>query len=224
MPQPIIEINHVTKHYDDGLVRALNDVSLSISAGTISAVMGPSGCGKTTLLNIIGTIDYPTSGTIRFAGKPLAAHKPLHAFRRRWIGFAFQFHHLIPTLTLQENLELPLYADGTLSRKQRQEKAYAILAETGLEHCASKRANQVSGGERQRAAIARALLQDPRIILADEPTGSVDSRNAALVLDVILDRARAKGMTVLMATHNRSVADRAESVICMSDGKIVECA
>jgi len=218
----LIYAENIVKHYDNGLVKALDGLSLSIERATVTAITGPSGCGKSTLLHLIGGLDIPTSGRILFNGKPLNQIKPLSLYRNQHIGFVFQFHHLLPTLSLLENVELPLLADKAYSRTQRKVKAARLLEEVGLGHRANFLVTEVSGGERQRATLARALVNDPTLILADEPTGSVDSVNAAIVVEALISRVKNFGVTVLITTHNEQVANQTDKVISMRDGLIVE--
>jgi len=216
----LVELKRVSKHYDDGLVTALDDVSLSIPEGVICALVGPSGCGKTSLLNIVGSLDLPTTGIALFDGRPVPAGRAAENFRNRELGFVFQFHNLLPTLTLAENVELPLQARRDVSRRDRRQRAYQILDDLGLSHRADHRANKVSGGERQRAAIARALVTRPRLVLADEPTGNIDSRTAAHVMSVLVREAEEHGATCLIATHNDEIASSADRIITLRDGGV----
>ena len=219
---PLIRADHIVKHYDNGLVKAVDGVSFTLEKGTVCAIMGPSGCGKSTLLNLIGGLDKPTSGELWFNGQNLSELSPLNEYRNRHIGFVFQFHHLLPTMSLLENVELPMLTHKNLSHKQRNKKAMQLLEEVGLGHRASFLATEVSGGERQRAALARALANNPTLILADEPTGSVDTVNAAIVLDALTSRVQKNGTTVLITTHNDQVAAQADRIIRMKDGLIIE--
>lgn len=216
----IIVLADVVKHYDGGLVKALNGVSFSVQEGQILGIMGPSGCGKSTLLNLIGSLDLPTSGEILIDGRSISDHRPFSAYRAKTVGFVFQFHHLVPSLTLRENVELPLYS-LSMPRRERLARAEELLREVGLADRMHFRSTHVSGGERQRAAIARAIVNDPRIILADEPTGSIDSETGAQVLDLLGRICRERNTTLLLATHDREVAARAGRIIRIRNG-IVE--
>ncbi len=215
----MIFVNNLTKDYDDGLVRALRGVSLEIAKGEIVSIMGPSGCGKSTLLNLIGTLDAPTEGEIRIDGKPLADYKPFDSFRAKTIGFIFQFHHLVPNLTLLENVELPMYS-FPIPKSARREKAIHLLEEMGLEDRIHFLPTRVSGGERQRAAIARAIINDPPIILADEPTGSVDTFIGNRIMDFLIDLCEQKKVTLIIATHNHEVAARTKRIIRIRSGQV----
>lgn len=219
MSEIALSVRDLTKHYEGGLVKALNGVSLTVREGGMISIMGPSGCGKSTLLNLVGALDVPTSGSIEVFGRDLALHAPWSAFRAKTVGFVFQLSHLIPTITLLENVELPLYSLN-VSRVERRERAVALLASVGLAGRMGFLPPRVSGGERQRAAIARALVNNPRIILADEPTGSVDSRTGAMILDFLVGHCREKPVTMLIATHNPDVAARTDSVLFMEDGRL----
>ncbi len=218
---PLIRVDNLTKVYDNGLVKALNGVSFSVAQGALISIMGPSGCGKSTLLNMIGALDHPTTGTILIDGQPIGRRKPLNVYRNNFIGFVFQLHHLLPTLTLQENVELPLYARPGMGRQERRRRAKQMLAEMSLDHRAEYLPGNVSGGERQRTAVARALVTRPKIILADEPTGSLDSRSADQTMESIVSRCRQFGITVLVVTHNPEIAARTEKTIQMRDGILI---
>jgi putative ABC transport system ATP-binding protein len=213
----MIRVSRVKKHYENGLVRALNGVSFEIGEGEIVSLMGPSGCGKSTLLRLVGTLDFPSEGTVHIAGRDIRDQKPLHRFRREYIGFVFQFHHLIPSLSLLENVEIPLLPTS-VSRRVRRERAARLLEEMGLAERMTFFPNKISGGERQRAAIARAMVNDPRIILADEPTGNIDTLTGERILDFLLGTCREKRITMLMATHNHEVAARTDRGIGMRNG------
>lgn len=216
----MIQLENIFKEFEGGLVKALNGVSLQIPRGEVCAIMGPSGCGKSTLLNLIGALDLPSSGTIIIDKKPLQSHRPLCHYRNRRIGFIFQLHNLIPNLTLVENVEIPLHATKEISTAERRKRALAFLAEMGLSQRAFFLPTQVSGGERQRTAVARAMINNPDLLLADEPTGSVDSQTADFIIDSMLRRCRQQQMTALIVTHDREIAERADRLLKMRDGRI----
>ena len=215
----MISVENLKKDYDDGLVQALRGVSLEIAKGEIVSVMGPSGCGKSTLLNLIGALDLPTAGEIRVDGRPLTNYRPFDSFRAKTIGFIFQFHHLIPNLTLLENVELPQYS-LSIPKRTRRERAVHLLEEMGLQDRMHFLPTHVSGGERQRAAIARAIINDPAIILADEPTGSVDSFIGNQIIDLLLDLCEEKRITMIVATHNHELASRTGRIIRLRNGQV----
>lgn len=217
----LIEVKDLHKVYDDGLIESLNGITLILEAGKIYALMGPSGCGKSTLLNLIGTLDSPTSGEILYDGKHLDEVGSLSAFRRDFIGFVFQFHHLIPVLTLRENVESALLSNYNVSAVERRERAMTLLDEMGILHRAESYASKISGGERQRGAIARALINNPKVLLADEPTGNIDSKTTKLILKKLRDHVEKTSGTILIATHDQSVADIADVLIRMEDGRII---
>jgi len=215
----MISVRDVRKVYDYGLVKALNGVSFEIEEGEAVSIMGPSGCGKSTLLNLIGTLDMPTEGQIWIAGKNIADYGPTDPFRAKNLGFIFQFHHLIPNLSLLENVELPMFS-LPIPNRLRRNKAIALLKEMGLEDRMNFVPTRVSGGERQRAAIARAMINDPQIILADEPTGSVDTVIGNKILDFLVGLCDKKKITMVIATHNHEVAARTKRIIRMRNGLI----
>jgi len=214
-----VSVRDLHKHFDNGLVRALNGIALDIGEGDFVSIMGPSGCGKSTLLTLIGALDLQTKGEILIFGKNLADHKPWDVFRARTIGFVFQSNYLIPSITLLENVELPMYS-LRVPKRQMREKAEKLLVSVGLRDRMHFVPPRVSGGERQRAAVARALVNGPRVILADEPTGSVDTKTGGLILDFLTDYCRQRNVTMLMATHNNEISARASSVVYMEDGMI----
>ncbi|MFN2628864.1 MAG: ABC transporter ATP-binding protein [Gaiellaceae bacterium] len=200
-------------------MRALVDVSLAVAPGELVALTGPSGCGKSTLLNLIGTLDRPDAGSIVVDGQPLGRLSDAARYRARTIGFVFQFHNLIPTLTAAENVQVALLG-GSRPRRDREARATELLVEVGLAGRALARPTVLSGGERQRVAIARALANAPRLLLADEPTGALDWETAAQVL-ALLQRLRARhGMTILLVTNDGRVAERTDRVLRLRDGVI----
>jgi ABC-type lipoprotein export system ATPase subunit len=223
MPDPLIRVEHLTKIYGSGetAVRALDDISFTVKAGELLSVMGPSGCGKSTLLNMLGALDQPTEGEARVAGENLAHLKDVDNFRARTVGFVFQLHNLLPTLTALENVEVPMYGQP-VSAKDRRARARHLLDLVGMAERAKHLPSQLSGGQRQRIAVARALANDPALILADEPTGSLDSESGEEVLDLLHDLNRTQGATIIIVTHDRRVAQTTERILLMKDGRIVD--
>jgi putative ABC transport system ATP-binding protein len=214
-----IEVERVSKTFA-GRIRALRDVSLRVAPGEVVALTGPSGCGKSTLLNVIAAIERPDSGRVLVDGVSVTELENPSSYRRDTVGFVFQLHHLLPMLTARANVELPLIA-AHVPRAERRRRALELLAEVGLRERAEERPATLSGGERQRVAVARALANEPRLLLADEPTGSLDTESGNLVL-ALLDRARERrGMTLVIASHDRVLGDRADRVVRMVDGAIV---
>jgi putative ABC transport system ATP-binding protein len=222
MPE-LIALTDVEKHYDMGQekVRALDRVSLSIDSGEYLAVMGPSGSGKSTLMNIVGCLDSPTSGSYRLNGREIARmdDDELAEIRNREIGFIFQTFNLLPRADALQNVELPLVYSG-LSRRERRERAVEALRTVGLADRIHHRPNELSGGQRQRVAIARALVNGPSIVLADEPTGNLDSRTGSEIM-AVLARIQGRGNTIILVTHEESLAARAARVVKLRDGGIV---
>ena len=210
----------VLKQYDDGAVTALNRVNLYIEKGSFVSIIGPSGSGKSTLLNMLGALDTPDSGQVIVNGVDLASQKDLSDFRRHEIGFVFQLHNLIPNLTVQENVEIPLM-DAKLSQKEKHKRALLFIEAVGLLDKRKQKPNKLSGGERQRVAIARALVNLPSIILADEPTGALDTRTGAKVLDVLRFVHESINATLIIVTHDRDVARLADRTIEIRDGQII---
>jgi putative ABC transport system ATP-binding protein len=221
---PAIEVSRLGKTFDHGgrPVVALRNLDLSIGAGSCTAVMGSSGCGKSTLLNIIGGIDVPTTGSVRVHGRDREARSEteLALLRRREVGLIFQFFNLMPTMSVQENVALPALLDGRPAELVM-ERAAQLLSEVGLSHRLDHMPHELSGGEMQRTALARALINEPSIILADEPTGNLDSFNAEHVLEVLLEVVRRNGRTLLVATHSDELAARVDRVVRMKDGQIL---
>ncbi len=219
----MINIEHLTKIFftEEVQTKALNDISLHIDCGEFVAIMGPSGCGKSTLLNVLGTLDSPTSGTYTFDGRRLdvMTESQLSAFRKGRIGFIFQNFNLIDELTVYENVELPLiYMD--VKQSLRKEKVDRILAKVNLSHRKNHYPQQLSGGQQQRVAVARAAVADCRLLLADEPTGNLDSRNGLEVMELLRDMNRA-GTTVVIVTHSQRDAGFADRIIRLFDGKVI---
>jgi putative ABC transport system ATP-binding protein len=218
--EPAIRAVDLRKEYDGGRVRALDSVSLEIADGETVAITGPSGSGKTTLLNLAGALDVPTSGEIRVRGLRIEAGADLDRLRAREIGFIFQLHNLIPTLTAEENVEIPMMALGT-PRRERRRRVAELLGRVGLEARSDFAVPKLSGGERQRVAIARALANRPRLILGDEPTGSLDSRTGAEAMELLLQLRMEDGLTIVVVTHNSEVAGRMDRVLELRDGRLV---
>jgi len=221
----IVKLDHVQKSYRLGktTVNALRGVSLSLREREFVVVMGRSGSGKTTLLNIIGTLDRASSGQVLLEGKDIGIMKDgeLTKLRRHKIGFVFQFHNLIPVLTALENVQLPLLTSG-VNTKQAEERAKALLDRVGLSDRLNHLPDEISGGEQQRVAIARALANHPRILLADEPTGDLDTKTGTEVVQLMYDMAKQENATVMVVTHDPVVAKRAERVFEMRDGILSE--
>ncbi|WP_020468171.1 ABC transporter ATP-binding protein [Zavarzinella formosa] len=216
----LLYADQLHKQYPDGQVRALGGVSLGIKEAEYTAITGPSGCGKSTLLNVIGALDRPDKGEVFFRGAPLGNQRDLDRFRARQIGFVFQSFFLLPTLTSLENVQIPMF-EGALGSRERTRKAEELLGLVGMSHRAGHRPGQLSVGERQRIALARSLANDPVLLLADEPTGNLDSHNATLVLDLLTNLRRDRRLSLLIVTHSPDVAARADRVIRMRDGQIV---
>jgi putative ABC transport system ATP-binding protein len=219
----MIQLIDVTKTYRTSEVEtlALRDMSLNVRQGEFVAIMGPSGCGKSTLLNILGLLDKPTSGRFLFLGHdiPRASERELTLLRRAHIGFVFQSFNLIDDLTVEENVEVALIYRG-VSRSARRGRIAAALEQVGLPHRARHLPQQLSGGQQQRVAVARALVASPKLILADEPTGNLDTVNGDAVLGMLTDAAH-QGATVVMVTHSRAQASRAERTVSLLDGQVV---
>ncbi len=224
LDKPFLSARDIRKQFriGSGTVEVLRGVSFDVSAGKWVALLGASGSGKTTLLDIIGTISRPDSGVLLLDGSDPAffsAHK-LISFRRRNIGFVFQAYHMLPELTILENVMLPALLDG-LPFRQTRNRAEHLLEKVGLAHRIRHRANELSGGEQQRAAIARSMMNSPRLLLADEPTGNLDSVTGGGILELFQHLREESETTIIMVTHDKSVACLADSVIELRDGRIV---
>lgn len=218
---PTVELRSVSKHYrsEGAGVAALDDVALSFSAGEFTALVGRSGCGKTTLLNLCGAMDFPTSGRVLIDGEDTLSlgDSGLTRLRRSKIGFVFQFFQLLPTLTVAENVELPLLLSGGERPRQR---ALEVLEWVNMDAYAARLPHQLSGGQMQRAAIARALVHGPKLLLADEPIGNLDTTTGNVVLELLQRAARERGAAVIMATHSMESAAWCGRVIRLRDGKV----
>ena len=220
-PDPVVALTDVTKTYEGGAtVEALSDVSLTLESGSYTAVMGPSGSGKSTLLNLVGGLDTPTSGAVRLDGEDLAALSDAERaqVRGRTVGFVFQTFNLMPRLTAVENVALPLIFQGW-DRAERRERAEQLLAQVDLGDRLDHQPTELSGGQRQRVAIARALAADPALLLADEPTGNVDTETGARIMDRF-ERLHDAGNTILLVTHERHIAEHANRIVHVRDGEI----
>ncbi len=221
----IAETRGLTKIYGAGETRvvALDHVDLAIEPGEFVAVMGPSGCGKSTLLNLMGGLDTPTEGSVVLDGRDIAAMSDdeLTSVRRKRIGFVFQFFNLIPVLTAAENASLPLVLDG-VPPKEALGRAEEMLAKVGLTHRSGSRPDQLSGGQQQRVAVARALITDPALVLADEPTGNLDSRSSEEIAGLLRQVSGEWGRAILMVTHDPRIAAHADRIVFMRDGRIVD--
>ena len=218
--KPIVETFDLTRVYGNGEeVRALDGVTLAILEGEIVSIMGPSGSGKSTLLHLIGALDTPTDGQILINGQDLAEVKKLDRFRNETVGFVFQLHNLIPTLTALENVEVPLY-ERKLSAKKRKQKARDMLDLVGLGDRARHLPSQLSGGQRQRVAVARALVTDPAIVLADEPTGELDAETSAEIIRMMHRLNHDLGTTFIIVTHDPAVARQTDRIIELASGKV----
>ena len=215
-----IQVENAVKTFDEGRILALRGATLRVAHAEFVALMGPSGCGKSTLLHIIAALDQPDEGAVIVAGKDLVRGNNLSRFRAQDIGLVFQMHNLLPSLSAEENVQVPMFEAG-LNGRERRERARKLLDQVGLSGRYTNRPTELSGGERQRVAIARALANDPPILLADEPTGNLDSKAGAQILE-LLERLRAeRQLTILMVTHDESVAARADRIVRMLDGRVV---
>jgi ABC-type lipoprotein export system ATPase subunit len=216
----LFEAIGVEKTYDDGRVQALRGVNFRLMQAEFLAITGPSGCGKTTLLQMLGALDRPTAGTLLYRGNSIADLRDPSRYRALEIGFIFQAFHLLPTFTALENVQIPMF-ETNLTLSERKDRAIGLLKSVGLEHRRNHLPAKLSGGERQRVAIARSLANTPSVLLADEPTGNVDSENAQRILELIVRLHHEQNMTLVLVTHDLSIAQQAARTIHMKDGRIV---
>ena len=221
----MITLTNLNKVYRtrDIETQALDNVNLTIEKGQFVSIMGPSGCGKSTLLSIMGLLDEPTSGTITIDGTPVVGmdDRTMARFRNRKLGFVFQNFHLIPALNVMDNVELPLLYRGSMSLAERRERVAGVLEKVGLAHRMKHFPSQLSGGQCQRVAVARAIVGMPEILLADEPTGNLDSKMGQEILE-LLSRLNAEGTTIVMVTHDESIAEKTGRIVRFSDGRQVQ--
>ena len=221
MNNPLLEGRGLVKSYDDERIQALRGVDVKIEAAEYIAISGPSGSGKSTLLHLLGGLDEPTHGEVLFKGSPLGSAVDLDGYRSRHVGFIFQAFYLLPTLRAVENVQVAMLA-ANLVANHRAERAVALLEEMGLKDRMRHYPNQLSAGERQRVAIARALANDPKILLADEPTGNLDTANSAHILEILRGIQEKRGMTLVIVTHENAIATSASRHIRIRDGRIEE--
>ncbi len=216
----ILRTEHLCKDYPDGHVHALVDVNLEIPEGQFLAIMGPSGSGKSTLLNLFGGLDLATSGSIFFRGQPLGDWRMLDRYRSEQVGFVFQSFHLLPTFTALENVQIPMFTSRH-SAREREQLALELLSLVGMSQRARHLPSQLSVGERQRISIARALANSPPVLLADEPTGNLDTKTGAAILDLFEQLKKERGVTLIVVTHTPEVSARAERLLLLRDGRVV---
>jgi ABC-type lipoprotein export system ATPase subunit len=216
----VFEAAGLKKDFDDGQVQALRGVDFKIADGEFVAIVGPSGSGKTTLLQMLGALDWPSAGTLKYRGQSLLDLPDPAAYRAHEIGFVFQAFHLLPTFTAVENVQIPMFEDHK-SRLERKTRALELLKSVELEQRVNHFPAKLSGGERQRVAIARGLANSPSVLLADEPTGNLDSQSAKHVLDLLCSLHHDRRMTLVLVTHDMSIARRASRALQMMDGRIV---
>ena len=217
----VLRAENAWKSYDEGTISVLKGVDFEAIEGETVALCGPSGCGKSTLLHLLGGLDVPDRGRIAVNRVELNRHRSPLRLLRHEVGFVFQLHNLIPDLTLEENCLLPTVGAG-IPRRAALERLHDLAERTGLSHRLEHRIQKLSGGERQRTALCRALMNKPRILLADEPTGSLDEKTSAVVFDLLLELVAREGTTLVMATHDRALAHRCSRLVEMHDGRIYE--
>ena len=216
----MVEVNDVWKSFDHGRIEVLKGVDLHEKRGETVALCGTSGCGKSTLLNLIAGLEDPDRGSVRTAGNTLTTERQRVDLLRQQVGFVFQMHHLMPDLTLEENCMVPIIAAGG-KRAEGMQRLAELAEATGISHRLNQRVRELSGGERQRGALVRSLMNDPELLLGDEPTGALDEANRERVFAMLLDLVRSKGRTLVMATHDPDLARRCDRVIRMRDGRIL---
>jgi ABC-type lipoprotein export system ATPase subunit len=219
MSECLLETRNLARSYDDGRIRAMRGVDVRIQAGEFVAICGPSGSGKSTLLQLLGGLDVPTTGEVFFKGVPFAKGFDLDRYRAQSVGFVFQAFHLIPTLRAVENVQIPMF-EGRLNARQRRDRAEKLLCEMGLEHRLGQYPNELSAGERQRVAIARSLANEPEVLLADEPTGNLDSENSAKIMGILAHIQATRKMTLIVVTHEDEIAGSAQRNLHLRDGCI----
>ena len=217
--EDVIHVNDVWRSYDEGRIEVLKGIDLTVVRGSTVALVGSSGCGKSTLLNVIAGLEVPQRGLVKVAGEEVSGERSRRELLRHTVGFVFQLHHLMAGLTLEENLLVPAIAVG-LPKREARLRVRELAAATGLEDCLDRRVRELSGGERQRGALCRALVNRPRVLLADEPTGALDDRNREAVFDLLLQMVADHGLTLVMATHDPQLAGRCERIVRMRDGRM----
>ena len=216
-----IRVSGVSMSYENGKIPVLHEVDLEVAQGSLVALCGPSGCGKSTLLHLIAGLDRPSEGEIFLEGKRVTSERELTRTLRHTIGFVFQLHNLIPDLTLEENCLIPAVAAG-VKKKVARGRLMELAERTGIAHRLKNRIQDLSGGERQRTALCRALMNDPQIILADEPTGALDEESREHGVEILLELVQGAGRTLVMATHDRELAARCDRIVEMKDGRVTE--
>jgi len=220
LKKPIVQLRNVSRSYDKGKVKAVNRVSLDIFPGEFIVLLGSSGSGKSTLLNLITGLDTPTEGTVLFNGITPKNRAKWCSLRSSYVGFIFQSFNLLPTLTAIENVEIPMFTNKMTSR-EREARSSELLEKVGLSDRMSHLPSELSGGERQRVAIARSLANHPTLLVADEPTGNLDSKTSQLIIDLIEDIHLSEGTTLILVTHERRIAHRAKKIIQIADGRVL---
>jgi putative ABC transport system ATP-binding protein len=220
MSDTLLEVRQARKNYEEGRIQALDGVDLTITAGEFITISGPSGSGKSTLLHLLGGLDTPSTGEVLFRGRNIGTEIDLDDYRSAHVGFIFQAFYLLPSLSAIENVQVPWLGGGTTPRG-REDTARALLCELGLEHRLQQYPSQLSAGERQRVAIARSLANNPEILLADEPTGNLDSVNTSKIMEILKGIQQRRGMTLIIVTHEDEIANSAPRHIRMRDGKIL---
>jgi putative ABC transport system ATP-binding protein len=218
--EPMLEARSLKKEYDEGRIQALRGVDLQVPRGEFLTISGASGSGKSTLLQLLGGLDEPSSGEVFYRGRSLSGRFDLDAYRSRRVGFVFQAFYLLPALRVLDNVQIPML-EGRLGARERRQKAEALLEEVGMTHRLRQYPNQLSGGERQRVAIARSLANDPEILLADEPTGNLDSENSARIMALLSGIQSQRSMTIVVVTHEAEVARMGHRNVHLKDGRVV---